>query len=404
MNGNIIPILFIVCSSLLASCASKDAKQECRVQQGEFLSTQTESGDLHAVNSIAVTMPFIGWQYGWRYKIIELVDHGDVINRGDTIALIDPSPVVRVLQEEQNKLEIELANYEKQQASHKSLISQLNSELATEKANSSLISLQVDKYKFEPEPKRKIKALQLEIAHIKEHKIERKVELQQIIIKSENNIQKTRIEQIKSKIAAAEKAYNKLTLTTPISGIAQLETNWRTGKMVQLGDETRQGWTLVKVPDMRAMKVTGMINETDIYKLKLGQEVRVRLDAYPAREFAGEISYIGRLSREKEEGSDLKVFDFEVYMKDSDPALKPGMTVSCQLILAEIKDALFVSNECILTIADQNYVLLEKGGNAEKVPVEILGRNSEHTAVSGKLKKGDKLLTKEDNNKQLSEL
>lgn len=388
-------LLFVLFVQLL-SCSSKDKHKECSVQQGAFLSTQTESGNLHAVNSIAITMPFIGWQYGWQYKIVELVNHGDIIEKGDTVALIDASPVIRVLQEEQNKLEIEMANYEKLQASHRSLISQLKSELATEKANSSLISLQVDKYKFEPAPKQKIKALELEIAQIKEHKIERKVQLQQIIIKSENNIQQTRIEQIKSKISAAEKAYDKLSLTSPINGIAQLETNWRTGKMVQLGDQTRQGWTLVKVPDMRAMKVTGVINEADIYKLRLGQEVRVRLDAYPAREFAGEIVYIGKLSREKEEGSDLKVFDFEVLMKDSDPALKPGMTVSCQLILAELNDALYVPNECIFSKASENFVLLDKGGEALQVAVQILGRNSEYTAIKAALKKGDHLLSEQE--------
>jgi hypothetical protein len=48
--------------------------------------------------------------------------------------------------------------------------------------------------------------------------------------------------------------------------------------------------------------------------------------------FEGEIVYIGKLSRLKDQKSRQKVFDVEVKIIKPDERLKPGMTVSCEFL------------------------------------------------------------------------
>lgn len=389
-----ITLLALSLLAVIQSCKEKDELAQNTVFKGEFIASQKETGELIAVNSVGITIPFIGWKYGRRYKITQIANHGDNVSEGDIVARIDPSSVIRVLEEEQSKLEFEQANLKKTKANHESQLSQLNSELAREEANFNLIQLQVDKFKFEPERKQKIKALELEIAEIKNARVKKKIELKKIIIENELNIQRTRIKQIQSNIKAAEIALSKLDLYSPITGIVQLEENWRTDKMVQLGDELGQGWPVVSVPDMSAMKVAATINESDIYKIKIGQKVKVRLDAYPAKSFSGEIAYIGKLSRNKERDNPIKVFDFEVAIIDKDPALKPGMTVSCEVILAEFKNTLYVKNDCVFQENSGYYLLPENGKTQNKIPIEIIGRNNDFTAINGEVKKGQKLISR----------
>ena len=80
------------------------------------------------------------------------------------------------------------------------------------------------------------------------------------------------------------------------------------------------------------MKVNTTISENDFMKIAVGQKVTVRLDALPKVEFEGEIMYVGKLCRLKENKSKQKVFDVEVKILKSDERLKPGMTVSCEYL------------------------------------------------------------------------
>ena len=86
------------------------------------------------------------------------------------------------------------------------------------------------------------------------------------------------------------------------------------------------------VPELKWMRVNTFVNETDFLKVRTGQKVIVRLDALPEIKFSGEIAYIGKLCRPREQNSRQKVFDVEVKMLEPDERLKPGMTVSCEFL------------------------------------------------------------------------
>ena len=117
-----------------------------------------------------------------------------------------------------------------------------------------------------------------------------------------------------------------------MSGVFQVEYNRQTGTSVKIGDNIYYGNSMGNVPELKWMKVNTAINETDFLKIKVGQKVAIRLDAMPKLVFDGEVAYIGKLCRLKDQKSKQKVFDVEVKIIQPDERLKPGMTVSCEYL------------------------------------------------------------------------
>jgi multidrug resistance efflux pump len=163
--------------------------------------------------------------------------------------------------------------------------------------------------------------------------VQRQLNLNKIKENSDLKIQKIRISRLKDEIKSAYDILPQLTIRTPIDGIFQVGDNQRTGQMLKVGDEIYVGNNMGNVPALKWMKVNTTISENDFMKIAVGQKVTVRLDALPKVEFEGEIMYVGKLCRLKENKSKQKVFDVEVKILTSDERLKPGMTVSCEYLL-----------------------------------------------------------------------
>jgi len=216
--------------------------------------------------------------------------------------------------------------------------------------------------------------------------------LTQIVIENELKIQQIKIFQLKNDIKKAKQALMQLTIRSPLNGMMQLLENRRTDQTVKVGDELWQSQTFACVPDLNQMKVKSTVNETDIGKIHLNQKVIVRLDAFPSTPFEGEIIKIGRLSYKKDEKSRTKVFDVVIMLNKSDPILKPGMTVRCEIFTAQLEDVFYVENDCIMKENMKYYIFIEKKGNCEKFEIQIGPRNNEFTVVYGDFKKGQSVI------------
>jgi len=187
--------------------------------------------------------------------------------------------------------------------------------------------------RYESEATREINNLNLEIAQIELRKVQNKIKHIRVIQTEELLIQQDKIKQIVSAIDNASLTIKKFTLRAPSDGMVEYRKPRRRRPKVRVGDEIRQGRPIIGLPDLSEMKVKTTVNETDIGKIYLGQKVIVRLDAYPKVAFDAQIHSIGITSHEKEEKSKIKVFDVELFLDKAAPILKPGMTVSCEILL-----------------------------------------------------------------------
>ena len=388
--------LLLICLGLFA-CSKHDHNLEYSIRKGDFNASLVETGELLAVNARSVLVPFIGWQYGWQFRITGMVDHGTHVKEGDSIAQLDPATVLKFLVEQENLLETERASLNKLLVENESKINALEVRLEEVQADHILKKLELDKFEYESPRKKEIKQLEFQQAEVELERIMKTIELEKKICENSLKIQKIKVTQIESNVIDAHSAIKKLKILSPLDGIFQVSISRMTDQLYRVGDNTYQGAELALVPDLSRIKIRSTINETDIGKVKPGQKVIVRLEAYPDKPFEGKVSEIGKLSYKKDEKSSIKIFDLAIILDDSDPVLKPGMTVSCEVFYAELKDVFYVDNSCLKKVNDTYYLNMKVKKSWVERPVEIGPRNNNFTVVYGDFKEGTKLILPEKN-------
>ena len=388
--------LLLLCLGLF-TCGRPDQSTNYYIQKGNFDASLVESGELLAVNARSVLVPYIGWQYGWQFRITGMVEHGTHVKEGDSIAQLDPASVLKYLVEQENLLKTEKANLNKLLVENEVKIKALEVRLEETQADHTLKKLELDKFEYESPRKKEIKQLEFQQAEINLERTMNTIELEKKICENSLKIQRIKVAQIESNVKDANSAIKKLTILSPIDGIFQLSRSQMTDQLYRLGDNTYQGAELALVPDLSKIRIRSTINETDIGKVKTGQRVIVRLEAYPDKPFTGKVSEIGKLSYKKDQKSSVKIFDFSILLDNSDPVLKPGMTVSCEVFYSELKDVFYVDNSCLKKVNDSYYLNMKVKKSWVEQQVEIGPRNNNYTVVYGDFKEGTKLMLPEKN-------
>jgi HlyD family secretion protein len=388
--------LLLLCLGLFA-CGRTDHGGEFFIRKGDFDASLVETGELLAVNARSVIVPFIGWQYGWQFRITGMVEHGTHVKEGDSIAQLDPATVMKFIFEQENLLETEKANLNKLLVENENRIKGLEARLEEAQADYFLKKLELDKFEYESPRKKEIKQLEFQQAEINLERIRINIELEKKICENSLKIQKIKVSQIESNVSDAHLAIKKLTIMSPLDGIFQVSKSQISDQLYKVGDNTYQGAELALVPDLSRIKIRSTINETDIGKAKTGQKVIVRLEAYPDKPFTGKVSEIGKLSYKKDQKSSVKIFDFSILLNNSDPVLKPGMTVSCEVFYSELKDVFYVDNSCLKKVNGIYYLKMKVNKSWVERPVEIGPRNNNFTVIYGDFKEGTRLMVPEKN-------
>ena len=133
------------------------------------------------------------------------------------------------------------------------------------------------------------------------------------------------------------------------------------------------------------MKVVTTVNEVDIAQLSLGLHVNIKLDAIVDTTFTGELAVISALAH-RDRRSKKNVFDVEVTINELDERLKPGMSASCQIIVNEIPDTLFIPIDALVTKDGQTGIY---SINGDFVTIRTGKTNSDFVVVCDGLQDGD---------------
>lgn len=152
------------------------------------------------------------------------------------------------------------------------------------------------------------------------------------------SLQEKQIEVLKARVKEAEAAGQlaKLRLIetkviSPISGVVAK-------RFVDRGQIVQAGQPLLVVNDPKEKWVVANVEETKIRKVRPGAKVKVEVDAFPGREFEGQVEFIGSTAlsefslfpAENPSGNFIKIthrLPVRISVQDKDNLLKPGMMV-----------------------------------------------------------------------------
>lgn len=133
-------------------------------------------------------------------------------------------------------------------------------------------------------------------------------------------------------LAATEAVIDQLTVVSPVAGVVLT-------RFAEPGEAVAAGTPILSVGVVAAPWVRAFVGERAIGRIRVGQEARVRVGAYPDTTFPGRISEIApraeftpRAALTERERADL-VFAIKVEITDGDGRLKAGMPADVTLSL-----------------------------------------------------------------------
>jgi HlyD family secretion protein len=162
---------------------------------------------------------------------------------------------------------------------------------------------------------------------------------------AQTNAIRFQIKQAEASLKSTIDNLNKTTYNSPIDGVI---TSLRVeeGEVAIIGTMNNPGTVLLTIADLSVMEVEVEVDETDVIGAGLGQESNIRVDAFPEAVFKGKVTEIGSSALQRTAGSastqESKDFKVVITLENPSKKLKPGLSASADIIVAEKKQALAV--------------------------------------------------------------
>lgn len=179
------------------------------------------------------------------------------------------------------------------------------------------------------------------------------------------------------------------TVTAPISGLI---TNLAVvpGSSVSINNSLLPSAPVLIISQLGTVEIMVSVGESDINKIKIGQNVDIKFDAVENK------SYIGIVERSDENGlvtQGVSKFNVYITVQDPDENLKSGMNADVDILTQELKDVLTVPNSAIKPYQKGRAVrVLGRNNKIEFIPVKIGIRGKENTQILEGISEGQEII------------
>jgi RND family efflux transporter MFP subunit len=167
------------------------------------------------------------------------------------------------------------------------------------------------------------------------------------------------LEAARARVALARKAQADTTIRAPFSGIVA-------ERLVSIGDYVTRGARVATVVRVDPMRIELTVPEQAVSLVKVGQPVRIAVDAYPGDTFDATVRYVSPSLR-----ADQRALTVEAVAQNRDGRLKPGLFATASIRQPVSAPALLVPASAVETISGTARVYVIKDGKADERIVTI---------------------------------
>ena len=169
------------------------------------------------------------------------------------------------------------------------------------------------------------------------------------------------VDEAEGLLKQAKDSLSKTSIYSPMDGTVSSRSS-EVGERVQSSSEFA-GTEIMRVADLSAMEVRVNVNENDIVNVKVGDPVKVSIDAYPDRKFNGVVRELaataanaggtgsGTSAASGTVSDEVTNFIVKIRVTDKDVALRPGMSGTADIETQSVKDAVAVPIQSV-TVRD----------------------------------------------------
>ena len=185
------------------------------------------------------------------------------------------------------------------------------------------------------------------------------------------------LEAARARVVLARKASADASIRAPFSGqVAE--------RIVSVGDYVTRGARVATVVRVDPMRVELTIPEQSVSLIKVGQPVRVTVEAYPGETFTATVRYVSPSLR-----PDQRALTVEALADNPDGRLKPGLFATALIQQPRSAPALLVPATAIETVAGTSRVYAVKGDKVEERIVTLGETVGSQVEVTSGLSNGD---------------
>ncbi len=179
------------------------------------------------------------------------------------------------------------------------------------------------------------------------------------------------LEAARARIVLARKASADTSIRAPFAGqVAE--------RLVSIGDYVTRGARVATVVRVDPMRVELTIPEQSVSLVKVGQPVKVTVEAYPGEVFSATVRFVSPSLK-----TDQRALTVEAIATNTDGRLKPGLFATALIQQPESTPALLVPATAVETIAGTSRVYVVNGNKVEErivTPGEAIGTQIEITS------------------------
>lgn len=174
------------------------------------------------------------------------------------------------------------------------------------------------------------------------------------ISKSDYDEAKAQYDAAQARVVQQQETVAKKTIRAPFSGALGI-------RQVDLGEYIEPGTTVVSLQSLDPIYVDYSLPERDFSQLRVGQDVSIKVDAYPGESFEGKVEAI---SSSLDEGT--RSVQVRATLSNPDGRLRPGMFAEVQTLLPTQNDIVTVPRTAISYNTYGDFVfVIEKGEGGE---------------------------------------
>jgi RND family efflux transporter MFP subunit len=158
----------------------------------------------------------------------------------------------------------------------------------------------------------------------------------------------------RARVTLARKSVDDTMVRAPFAGIVA-------ERLVSVGDFVARGTKVATVVRVDPLRVELTVPEQFVSLIRVGQPVRLTVDAYPGETFEATIRFVSPALR-----SDQRALTVEAVAANADGRLKPGLFATALIRRADASPGLLVPVTSVETVAGTSRVYVVKNGHIEE--------------------------------------
>ena len=191
---------------------------------------------------------------------------------------------------------------------------------------------------------------------------------------------RAQLDQSQAALSLARQKLGKTKIFSPLAGIVRV-------RKVSKGEFLKNGTQLFVIIQSNPIKLRFTLTERDVGRVKIGQEVALRVEAFPEREFKGAVTTIYPSLEEK-----TRTLLIEALIPNPEGSLKPGFFAKVSLFTGPPQEKVVIPVTAFLYEETKVKIFVEEGGRAQLRDVKLGNKYGELMEILEGVQEGEKVV------------